>query len=78
LGKLPGTKVRFVVSTGKFGDILAGYFAKRMGLPVEKLVIANNENEILHRFWQSGYYEQKPVHGEEANAVIEKDGVKGA
>ncbi len=67
-----------MVSTGKFGDILAGYFAKRMGLPVEKLVIANNENEILHRFWQSGYYEQKPVHGEEANAVIEKDGVKGA
>jgi len=76
LGKLPGAKVRFVVPTGNFGDILAGYFAKRMGLPVEKLVIATNENDILHRFWQSGYYEKKPVHGEEANGGIEKDGVK--
>src|SRR5690348_3178972 len=47
---LPASAVRFVVPTGNFGDILAGYFAKRMGLPVEKLVIATNENDILHRF----------------------------
>lgn len=56
-----GDKVRFVVPTGNFGDILAGYFAHRMGLPVEKLVIATNENDILHRFWQSGRYEKKPT-----------------
>jgi len=53
--------VRFVVPTGNFGDILAGYFAKRMGLPIEKLVIATNENDILHRFWQTGKYEKKPA-----------------
>ncbi|TKX19711.1 threonine synthase [Elsinoe australis] len=69
-------QVRFVVPTGNFGDILAGYFAKRMGLPVEKLVIATNENDILHRFWQSGYYEKKPVHGRAAEGGIPEDGVK--
>lgn len=71
-----GQKVRFVVPTGNFGDILAGYFAKRMGLPVDKLVIATNENDILNRFWKSGYYEKKPVHGEEANGGFADDGVK--
>ncbi|KAF2149890.1 threonine synthase-like protein [Myriangium duriaei CBS 260.36] len=68
--------VRFVVPTGNFGDILAGYFAKRMGLPIEKLVIATNENDILHRFWRTGHYEKKPVHGREATGGIEEDGVK--
>lgn len=52
--------VRFVVPTGNFGDILAGYFATRMGLPSDKLVIATNENDILHRFWQTGRYEKQP------------------
>jgi threonine synthase len=68
--------VRFVVPTGNFGDILAGYFAKRMGLPVEKLVIATNENDILHRFWRSGAYEKKPAHGDEALGGFVEDGVK--
>ncbi|KAL9061296.1 MAG: hypothetical protein Q9162_000170 [Coniocarpon cinnabarinum] len=54
----PGRKVRFVVPTGNFGDILAGYFAKCMGLPIDRLVIATNENDILHRFWQTGRYEK--------------------
>ncbi|KAL8788320.1 MAG: hypothetical protein Q9213_001717 [Squamulea squamosa] len=62
-----GDKVRFVTPTGNFGNVLAGYFAKRMGLPIDKLVISTNENDILHRFWQSGYYEKKPVHGHETN-----------
>lgn len=53
--------VRFVVPTGNFGNILAGYFAKRMGLPISKLVVTTNENDILHRFWQSGKYEKKPA-----------------
>ncbi|KAI4196032.1 MAG: hypothetical protein LQ350_006816 [Teloschistes chrysophthalmus] len=70
-----GDEVRFVVPTGNFGDILAGYFAKEMGLPI-KLVCAVNENDILHRFWQSGYYEKKPVHGQEANGGFVEDGVK--
>lgn len=69
--------IRFVVPTGNFGDILAGYFAKCMGLPVDKLVIATNENDILHRFWQSGHYEKKPDHSREATAHgIPEDGSK--
>lgn len=63
---LPGRrpKIRYVVPTGNFGDILAGYFAKRMGLPIDKLVIATNENDILDRFMKSGRYEQEhPVSG---------------
>ncbi|ANB14744.1 threonine synthase THR4 [Sugiyamaella lignohabitans] len=47
---------RFVVPTGNFGDILAGFYAKRMGLPIDQLVIATNDNDILHRFFQSGDY----------------------
>lgn len=73
---LPASVVRFVVPTGNFGDILAGYFAKRMGLPAQKLVIATNENDILHRFWHSGKYEKKPVHGQEAEGGEPGDGVK--
>lgn len=73
---LPASTVRFVVPTGNFGDILAGYFAKRMHLPVEKLVIATNENDILHRFWQTGKYEKKPVHGKAAEGGLPEDGVK--
>ncbi|KAK9373823.1 tryptophan synthase beta subunit-like PLP-dependent enzyme [Lipomyces chichibuensis] len=51
--------VRYVVPTGNFGDILAGFYAKRMGLPVEKLIIATNANDILDRFWKSGVYEKR-------------------
>lgn len=72
----PEHKVRFVVPTGNFGDILAGYFAKRMGLPAEKLVIATNENDILDRFWKTGHYEKKAVHGVEAQGGLPEDGVK--
>ncbi|KAK5165375.1 threonine synthase [Saxophila tyrrhenica] len=69
-------QVRFVVPTGNFGDILAGFFATRMGLPTEKLVVATNENDILHRFWKTGYYEKQPVHGREAEGGLVEDGVK--
>lgn len=51
-----GTKVSFSVPTGNFGDILAGYYAKRMGLPVDRLLVATNSNDILHRFFESGDY----------------------
>mmetsp|Transcript_32417 Transcript_32417/g.85236 ORF Transcript_32417/g.85236 Transcript_32417/m.85236 type:complete len:362 (+) Transcript_32417:846-1931(+) len=47
-------KVSFSVPTGNFGDILAGFYAKKMGLPVGKLVVGTNENDILHRFFSSG------------------------
>ncbi|PGH01554.1 threonine synthase [Polytolypa hystricis UAMH7299] len=55
-----GKPVRFVVPSGNFGDILAGWFAKQMGLPAERLVIATNENDILDRFWRTGGYTKKP------------------
>lgn len=71
-----GHAVRFVVPTGNFGDVLAGYFAKRMGLPVEKLVVATNENDILDRFWRTGHYEKKAVHGLAAEGGFADDGAK--
>lgn len=51
-------ELQFIVPTGNFGDILAGYYAKRMGLPMAKLVIATNANDILTRFWKTGRYEK--------------------
>ena len=51
-----GDKVNFIVPTGNFGDILAGYFAKKMGLPVGKLVCASNENKVLTDFFETGTY----------------------
>lgn len=56
--KADASKIRFVVPSGNFGDILAGYYAKEMGLPADKLVIATNENDILDRFLKSGRYEK--------------------
>ena len=52
----PGRPVAFSVPTGNFGDVFAGYAAKRMGLPAERLAIATNENDILHRAWSTGMY----------------------
>jgi threonine synthase len=52
----PHRKVSFCVPTGNFGDIFAGYLAKRMGLPIEKLIIATNQNDILDRAMRSGDY----------------------
>jgi len=48
--------VRFAVPTGNFGDVLAGYYAYRMGLPISKLILATNENDILARFFNTGEY----------------------
>jgi len=49
-------KVRFSVPTGNFGDIFAGYVAARMGVPIGKLVLATNDNDILSRFFKTGEY----------------------
>ena len=54
-----GDKVDFVVPTGNFGDILAGYFAKEMGLPVGKLVCASNANNVLTEFLRTGRYDRR-------------------
>ncbi|MBB4304228.1 threonine synthase [Rhodobium orientis] len=53
----PARKVAFSVPTGNFGDILAGYAAVRMGLPVDKLIVATNINDILYRALETGRYE---------------------
>lgn len=52
-----GEKISFCVPTGNFGDILAGYYAKEMGLPVDKLVIASNDNNVLTDFFTTGTYD---------------------
>lgn len=53
-----GDKVNFCVPTGNFGDILAAYYAKRMGLPVNKLICASNRNNILTDFLRTGVYDR--------------------
>lgn len=57
----PHRPVSFTVPTGNFGNIFAGYAAKRMGLPIQKLVVATNMNDILHRTLQTGRYEVRGV-----------------
>jgi threonine synthase len=52
----PERAIAFSVPTGNFGDVFAGYVASRMGLPVERLVVATNENDILHRALSAGDY----------------------
>jgi len=65
--------IQYVVPTGNFGDILAGFYAKKMGLPMGKLVVATNENDILARFWKSGRYEKVDSvdRGTDSNGVKE-------
>ncbi len=53
-----GDKVNFVVPTGNFGNILAGYYAKKMGLPVDMLVCASNSNNVLTEFFANGTYDK--------------------
>jgi threonine synthase len=57
----PDRPVSFTVPTGNFGDIFAGYAAKKMGLPIERLVIATNDNDILARTLSTGEYRMKGV-----------------
>ena len=56
-----GQPLSFSVPTGNFGDIYAGYLAKKLGLPIDKLVVATNKNDILHRAISGGDYSQKKV-----------------
>ena len=57
----PERPISFAVPTGNFGDVLAGYYAKRMGLPIERLIIATNDNDILVRTLANGRYAPKGV-----------------
>ncbi len=57
----PHRAVAFAVPTGNFGDVLAGYAAKRMGLPIDRLIVATNANDILARTFASGTYEVRGV-----------------
>ena len=58
-----GQRVNFCVPTGNFGDILAAYYAKRMGLPVGKLICASNRNDVLTDFLRTGVYDRnRPFH----------------
>ncbi|EIW69490.1 hypothetical protein TREMEDRAFT_39077 [Tremella mesenterica DSM 1558] len=75
--------VRFVVPTGNFGDILAGWYAKKLGLPMGPLVVATNENDILERFFRTGRYEREDhlpeVEQSSETAVVDggSDGKQG-
>ena len=59
-----GAPVAFdvAVPTGNFGNIFAGYIARKMGLPINRLILATNQNDILHRFFTTGVYERGDVH----------------
>jgi len=57
----PHREVSFTVPTGNFGDIFAGYIAKKMGLPIADLVVATNQNDILHRTLETGAYTKEGV-----------------
>ena len=59
-GKIKGgQEINVVVPTGNFGNILAAYYAKQMGLPIHKLICASNENRVLYDFFRTGTYDRK-------------------
>ncbi len=57
-GANEGDKINFCVPTGNFGDILAGYYAKEMGLPINRLICASNSNDVLTDFIETGVYDR--------------------
>ncbi len=56
-----GDEVDFVVSTGNFGNVLSGYYAKMMGLPIRKLIVATNENDVMAKLIRTGVYKVTPA-----------------
>jgi len=57
----PGEPVSFAVPSGNFGNILAGHLARQMGLPIRRLVLATNENNVLEEFFRTGVYRPRPA-----------------
>ena len=53
-----GEKINVVVPTGNFGNILAAYYAKNMGVPIDKLICASNDNKVLYDFFRTGTYDR--------------------
>ena len=62
--------ISFSVPTGNFGDVFAGYLAKEMGLPIDKLIVATNENDILHRAISNGDYVSKKVKETQSPSTV--------
>jgi len=67
--KLDKSHVNFVVPTGNFGNALAGFYAREMGLPINRLVVATNQNDILYRFLHHGDYSKRAVEPSLAPAM---------
>ena len=65
----PDRTLRFVVPTGNFGDAFAGFAAQQLGLPIERIVVATNANDILARALETGRYERGPVHATQSPAM---------
>ena len=65
----PGRKISFAVPTGNFGDAFAGYVAHRMGLPIERLIVATNANDIMSRMVETGRYARSPVVATQSPAM---------
>lgn len=63
----PGEKVSFAVPTGNFGNVCAGHIARMMGLPIDRLVVATNENDVLDEFFRTGIY--RPRKGSETEVT---------
>lgn len=61
LGLPAGAEADFCVPSGNFGNVFAGYLAKRMGLPIGQLVVASNENDVLNEFFATGVYHVRPA-----------------
>ena len=61
--------INFSVPTGNFGDVYAGYLSKKMGLPINKLIVATNQNDILHRAISNGKYEAETVYLKQIHQV---------
>ena len=63
----PGQQVSFAVPSGNFGNILSGHIAREMGLPIRRLVLATNENNVLEEFFRTGFY--RPRSAEQTHAT---------
>lgn len=61
VGKDVGKPIDFVVPTGNFGNVLAGYYARRIGVPIRRLIVATNENDVLNTLIQTGTYRKPPT-----------------
>jgi len=61
VGKFVGDAVDFAVPSGNFGNAFSGYVAKKMGLPIRRIIVATNENNVLDRLFKTGLYEARPA-----------------